>query len=325
MKKINDKPKLKVGIIGLGMVGTPLMRWFLNQGRQRGEDLFCYDTDPKKGYFDDIQKADIIFVCVPTPPNADGSCNTSIIESVVSKFKNSNKIIVVKSTVPPGTCAALSKKNKCRVLFNPEFLTEAQAWEDFINPDRQIVSHSHPEFKTDTSIVLSLLPMASFQAPGVVGTYNFYEVHSTEAELSKYGGNVFGAMKVAYSNILADFADLLGADYDNVRLLVGHDRRIGRAWMDVNQGRYRGFGGYCFPKDLDALIARGKELYDDMDPKNKAKKKVFGKALEVLRSVREYNKALLESQGLSIEQVSVHNDALDKKISEKESAENNLE
>src|SRR3990167_707539 len=132
--------KLKIGIIGLGMVGEPIRRWFEEiNGFKRGRELFCYDADPKKSYTDDVNKADIVFVSVPTPSNPDGSCNTSIVESAVAGLKN-GKIIVVKSTVPPGTVADLQKKYpKKRLIFNPEFLTESQAWEDFISPDRQII------------------------------------------------------------------------------------------------------------------------------------------------------------------------------------------
>ena len=74
--------KVKIGIIGVGMVGTPLMKWFIGKGWKRRENLFCYDADPKKKYSDDVARANIVFVCVPTPANPDGSCNTSIVEFI---------------------------------------------------------------------------------------------------------------------------------------------------------------------------------------------------------------------------------------------------
>ena len=116
--------KLKVGIIGLGMVGEPIRRWFEDlNGRKRGKDLFCYDSDPKKIFKDDVNKADVVFVSVPTPSNPDGSCNTSIVESVVAQIKD-GKIIIIKSTVEPGTVQRLQDKYpKKRFIFNPEFLT----------------------------------------------------------------------------------------------------------------------------------------------------------------------------------------------------------
>ncbi|MDO8669703.1 MAG: hypothetical protein Q7K65_05430, partial [Candidatus Buchananbacteria bacterium] len=99
--KINKK--IKVGIIGLGMVGEPIKRWFEEYHKyRRGKELFCYDTDPKKGYSDDVNKADVVFVAVPTPANPDGGCNTSIVQNAVATV-NDGKIVVIKSTVPPGT------------------------------------------------------------------------------------------------------------------------------------------------------------------------------------------------------------------------------
>src|SRR3990167_8682072 len=108
--------------------------------------------------------ADVIFVSVPTPTNPDGSCNTSIVESAVAGIKD-GKIIIVKSTVQPGTVEKLQKKYpKKRLIFNPEFLTESQAWEDFVSPDRQIVGHTSKSLN-DTVEVLNLLPKKHFIRP----------------------------------------------------------------------------------------------------------------------------------------------------------------
>jgi len=97
---------LTIGVIGVGMVGEPIRWWFEEKrGLKRNLELFCYDTDPARGYFDDYNLADVVFISVPTPPNPDGSCNTSIVESVVAGVKG-EKIIVIKSTVPPGTTEA---------------------------------------------------------------------------------------------------------------------------------------------------------------------------------------------------------------------------
>src|SRR3990167_5480327 len=117
---IKNNAKIRIGIIGLGMVGEPIRRWFGDlQGHKRGKDLFCYDVDAKKGYSDDVNKADIVFVSVPTPSNPDGSCNTSIVESAVGGIKD-GKIVVVKSTVTPGTVEKLQRRYpKKRLIFNP--------------------------------------------------------------------------------------------------------------------------------------------------------------------------------------------------------------
>lgn len=309
--------KIKIGIVGIGMVGTPLMRWFLEKGWKRGETLFCYDTDPKKNFFDDISQANIVFICVPTPPNADGSCNISVVESAVAQFAGSDKIIVIKSTVPPQTADVLAGKYKCAVLSNPESLTEAQAWEDFIRPDRQIVAFTTEESRKWTNFVLRLLPTASFQSPGVMGTYKFHEVNSTVAETAKYGGNAFGATKVAFSNVLADFCELLEIQYEDVKHLVSHDRRIGDSWMDVSHGNYRGFGGFCFPKDLDALIAKYSEKFAEAKIEDEKFAKKHKLAIGFLKAIRDYNKALLESQGLTLEEVCSHDKEVEKNIKRK--------
>jgi len=310
--------KIKIGIIGLGMVGEPIRRWFeeLN-GYKRGRDLFCYDIDPKKGYVDDVNRAEIIFVSVPTPSNPDGSCNTSIVESTISGI-NDKKIVVVKSTVPPGTVEKLQKKfPKKRFIFNPEFLTESQAWEDFISPDRQIVATTKKS-NTDAVEVLNLLPQKHFIRPWTAD-YAKRSINSTEAELGKYASNVFGFIKVAYGNILADVCHGINmkyelekvkskVNYDNIKELLGADLRIGKSWLNVGHGDYSGAGGYCFPKDMNAFISFADSLMDGLNKKKTDKEflKVLKEGIKVLKSVRDYNTSLLKWQGLTVEDVSKH-------------------
>ena len=307
--------KLKIGIVGLGMVGEPIRRWFEDlNGYRRGRELFCYDVDPKKGYTDDVNKADIIFVSVPTPSNTDGSCNTSIVESAVASVKD-KKIVVVKSTVPPGTVEKLQKKYpKKRLIFNPEFLTESQAWEDFLSPDRQIVGHTSKSI-SDSIEILNLLPKKHFIRPWT-SDYSKKSVNSTEAEFGKYASNVFGYIKVIYGNILADLcyatakAQGVKIDYENIREIIGADLRIGPAWLNVNHGNYCGAGGYCFPKDMNAFIAFAEGLEKDLVNKkvfDKKHLKILKSGITVLKSVRDYNKMLITAQGLSMAEVAKHN------------------
>ena len=109
--------KIKIGVVGLGMVGETVRKWFQEiKNYKRGVELFCYDTDAKKGYNDDYKRADIIFVAVPTPPNPDGSCNTSIVKSVAAEIPD-GKTVVIKSTVEPGTVESLQKNTPKRILF----------------------------------------------------------------------------------------------------------------------------------------------------------------------------------------------------------------
>lgn len=283
----------KVGIIGVGIVGTPLKRWFEENGYERNSDLFLYDIDPKKGYFDDINKADIIFISVPTPRKSDGSCNLSAVISAVGRICGwTTKIVVIKSTVPPGTTEYFQKFLRWKMLFNPEFLTEKRAWEDFLKPDRQIVGFT--EHSIDAAhLVLSILPKAPFMSPWGLDTYKPIRITATEAEIIKYGGNIHFVRKVNFANMLNLLCEKLGVNYENVRRGMAADFRIGDSHLDVNYGGYRGFGGYCFPKDLDALISFLKNL-DETEGAN------------LLEADRDFNAKLLASQGLTIDDVSKH-------------------
>ncbi len=290
---MNNTQRVKIGVIGVGMVGTPLKRYFEEyRGYVRGTDLFLYDIDPKKGYFDDINKADVVFISVPTPRTPEGSANTSAIDGAFRMIKG-NKIVVLKSTIPPGTTERFQKEYPHhKILFNPEFLTERRAWEDFIKPDRQIVGFTSASIDAAQQ-VLSLLPKAPFMSPWGMNTYRSIRITATEAEMIKYGGNVHFSRKINFANILALLSEKLGADYENVRIGMAADFRIGDSHLDVAHGGYKGFGGYCFPKDLDALIAH----LDSVG---------LASAASLLRKDREFNESLLISQGLTLEDVSVH-------------------
>ena len=295
---VNEKPR--VGIIGIGMVGTPLKRYFEDiKGHIRGTDLFLFDTDPQKGYDDDVNQADIIFVCVPTPPKPDRTAELLAVESAFDRLKGA-KIVVIKSTVPPGTTESFQKKYPDhRVLFNPEFLTERNAWENFIHPDRQIVGFTAKSHDRAPE-VLRLLPAAAFMSPAFPisnsQTQTFrVEITATEAELIKYAGNIYLTRKVNFANAIARATKHLGADYERVQAGMAADTRIGASHLDVGHGGYRGFGGYCFPKDLAAFIAH-------MDQ--------YGESLtaELLKGDWTFNEKLLATQGLTVEDVSVHDD-----------------
>lgn len=315
------KNKIKIGIVGVGMVGEPIRKWFEEvHGYKRNAELFCYDADQKKGYTDNVNKADIIFVSVPTPSNPDGSCDVSIVESVVKTIKD-GKTIIIKSTITPGTVETLQEKfPRKKIIFNPEFLTESQVWTDFLKPDRQILGPTKKSF-TETKEVLSLLPLAHFSRPWA-SDYSKKSVSATEAELSKYASNVFGYVKVIFGNILADITHALNqkfatagidaepVEYENIREMISADPRIGPAWLNVEQGNYCGAGGYCFPKDMNALIAfiEG-NLIKPLEKKAKSKDLVVSlkKANAVLKAVRDYNRSLLKWQGLTEQEVSKHN------------------
>ncbi len=288
-----------LGIIGVGWVGAQLRRYFEElRGYKSGKDLMLYDVLPER-CAGDIERAEILFVCLPTPRNPnDGSCDISIIEKALAKIKKP-KTIVIRSTVPPGTTEKFQKHYpKHKFLFNPEFLTESQAWNDMLRPDRQIVGFTEQSI-TEANNVLALLPRAPFMSPWGTGAYGRMRITATEAECIKYAGNVYLVRKVNWANALASMAEKLGVNYEHIRFGMGADYRIGDSHLDVTHGGYRGWGGYCFPKDLDALMASAKSIGAN-------------ETYTLLESDRKFNEILLASQGLTIEEVSEHIDVLEK-------------
>jgi len=279
---------LKIGIIGVGMVGGPLARFFQEVGgRVRGRDLFLFDTDPVKGYDDDPNRADVVFVAVPTPRGAGGAVQLDALESAFVLMRGP-KIIVIKSTVPPGTTERFQKQYPHhKVLFNPEFLTEAHGWEYTLHPDRQFVGATAASRDAAPS-VLALLPPAPLMAPSPALT-----LCATEAEIIKYAANVFLTRKVTFANAIFDLASHHGADYERIRAGIAADQRIGPSHLDVRHHGYRGYGGYCFIKDTDALIAH-------------LRREGLGRDAALFEADRAFNEAVLAAQGLTPEDVSVH-------------------
>lgn len=299
--------RIPIGIVGVGMVGTPLARYLSEiRGYECGRDLFLYDIDPAKGCADDINRGEVVFICVPTPRAPDGSCNLSAVASAFGTL-NGEKAVVVKSTVPPGTTELFQERYpRLKVLFNPENLTERFAWEDFIRPDTQIVGFT-AQSKDVAHIVLALLPKAPFMSPWGIGTHTRIGITATEAEIIKYARNVHFYRKVNFANTLARLAERHGVDYENVRRGMAADHRIGDSHLDVSYGGYRGVGGYCLPKDMDAFIQH-------LDAAG------LRTCADLLKRDREFNASVLAEQGLSIEDVSAHDHHLQEKFRRRENA-----
>jgi len=310
--------KIKIGIIGIGMVGTPLMDWFLEKGWSRGKNLFCFDKDITKDCSDNMLKAQVVFVCVPTPPNLDGSCNTSIVEDAVRQLPDGKRAIVVKSTVSSGTVASLAKryKKKGYFLFNPEFLTEKQATEDFRNPTLQIVAPANKKARPWAGVVLDLLPKAYFQSPlQSENTYSFYGLNSSEAEETKYAINLFGAMKVTFFVILYLRCKIQGLNFKNVWRMVTKDPRIGDSWSWAPHGKILGYNGFCFPKDTNAFIFHSKQLAQKIS--KGPERTVFSLGVKFFETMKNFNERLHISQGTTVKEMSVHDSERERKIDEK--------
>jgi UDPglucose 6-dehydrogenase len=239
-----------IGIMGAGVVGGALRSHL----QARGFDARVYD--PPKGHLslDAVNAARIVFICVPTPYAQPHGFDDSYLHAAVSGLTG-NKTVVIKSTVLPGTTDLLQERHpQHRFLFNPEFLREASAEDDFIHPDRQIVGCTD-EGAHDAWRVIAMLPRAPFER--ICG--------AREAEMAKYMANAFLAVKVIFANEVFDLCRRLRIPYDAVREIVAADPRIGPSHLRVFDAGYRGYGGKCLPKDSKALLDLARASGVEMD------------------------------------------------------------
>lgn len=207
-----------------------------------------------------VKAADIIFIAVGTPSKEDGSANLDYVYSAVAELADSvnpNAVLVIKSTVPVGTTKFVKKFLQDRgveidVAFNPEFLKEGAAIDDFMHPDRVILGIESKKAKKVLSQVYR--PLYVFNVPIVF-------TNLETAELSKYSSNAFLAMKVTFINEIANLCEACGADVNDVALAMGLDKRIGDKFLLAGPG----YGGSCFPKDTSALADFAKDFGVDMN------------------------------------------------------------
>lgn len=213
------------------------------------ENRISFTTDLKKA----VDFAEIIFLALPTPPGEDGSADLSYVLEVADKLgriMTEYKVIVDKSTVPVGTAekveAAIQKNAAVdfAVVSNPEFLREGFAIDDFLNPDRVVVG---------TSDQRAVKIMTDLYKPFIKDGHPLIIMDEKSAELTKYAANAFLATKITFMNEIANFCELVGADVDKVRQGIGSDTRIGHKFLYPGIG----FGGSCFPKDVNALLKSG--------------------------------------------------------------------
>ena len=247
----------KIGIIGRGFVGSAVEFGFSAQTGCDAE-VRVYDKDVSKSTHsleDTINKSDVVFVSVPTPSNTDGSIHLGILESAledISNVHNNGAIILIRSTVTPGTTTQLQKRfNKIPLVFNPEFLTERSAKFDFINQARFILGGESEHTKK----------VADLYRWRFGDSVPCIETNFETAEMIKYMNNCFFATKVSFMNEMKLVADKCGVDWDIAVDGWVRDGRIGHTHLAVpGPDGKMGFGGSCFPKDIQAMIAFGKSL-----------------------------------------------------------------
>ena len=243
---INKVQKLQSGIV---TIYEPGLENIFQRNIKEGRLTFTTQIEEA------IKDATLIFLALPTPPNEDGSADLSYVLGVadqLGKIITDYKVIINKSTVPVGTAdrvkAAVAKNATCDfdVISNPEFLREGVAVDDFLKPDRVVVGTSSARAKK---------LMEELYKPYVRQGNPIIFMDELSAELTKYAANSYLATRISFMNELALLAEKLGANIDNVRIGMGSDNRIGRRFLFPGIG----YGGSCFPKDVQALAKTAKE------------------------------------------------------------------
>ena len=233
---------LNIGIVGQGFVGNAVFQKFKNFF-----EIKTYDLDPNKSNssLDEVCVCDYIFLCLPTPMNNDGSSNTSIVENIIKKIDQKNETtIIIKSTIPPGTTDYWNKIYKSKIIFNPEFLTEKNAINDYNNQDRIIIGGDSDSIKKLKLIFSQIFPKAII-----------IESSAKEAEMVKYITNNFLSVKISFANEIYNLCKLMGINYDKVIEFAISDKRLGNShWRVPGHDGDFGFGGHCFPKDINAML-----------------------------------------------------------------------
>jgi len=246
--------------------------------RNQAEGRLSFTTDVGEA----VQKSDIVFIAVGTPPDEDGSADLSHVLDVavtIGRHMNRSKVVVTKSTVPVGTAekvrAAIAGETAVpfHLASNPEFLKEGAAVQDFMKPDRIVLGVQSPEAEA---------ALRELYEPFVRSGNPILFMDIPSAEVTKYAANAMLAARIALMNQLAALCELVGADVDDVRAGIGSDARLGKAFLFPGPG----YGGSCFPKDVKALCATGREvgarqdILECVDDANQRQKRVALEKLE---------------------------------------------
>jgi UDPglucose 6-dehydrogenase len=246
--------------------------------RNTKQDRLKFTTDLKEA----VEHAEIIFLALPTPPGADGSADLSFVLGVaeeLSQLINKYTLVVNKSTVPVGTGESVEKKLRKHlsdelfdVVSNPEFLREGVAVDDFLKPDRVVVG---------TNSKRAQEKMRHLYEPFVRQGNPIYFMDIRSAEMTKYAANSYLATRISFMNEIANLCEKVGANVDNVRMGMGSDTRIGKRFLFPGVG----YGGSCFPKDVQALHKTAKEstydfkILDSVMQVNQRQKQILGERI----------------------------------------------
>ena len=255
-----------IAVIGMGFVGGTIRE---SLAPLNGNEVNLIALDPAKGWhatYDEIKDFDAVFVCVPSPQSADGTADTSILESVLHELHKVNYkgVIISKVTAPPSVYKRLQQVYP-NLVHAPEFLTAANAYHDYVNGKFAIIGGAVPAYRNEAEkiIRLSQKSLTSVEHCSIA-----------EASLAKYSINSFLATKVVFMNELAKVAEASDCDWNVIKELIGQDTRIGTSHMQVPgpDGSF-GFGGMCFPKDTSALLKYAESINQNLNVLDVAVKK----------------------------------------------------
>lgn len=231
--------RIKIGIIGVGVVGGALARYLEADGYTINK------YDPAQGFTDSVMDCSVVFICVPAETKGFEVDLTAVRESIARCHRSS--LVVVRTTVPPGTCDKLTEEAGCTVAFMPEFLTERIADTDMARMDLTLGLPDRCRELTALAYVSLVRAVFASKRVGVSS--------AAEAEMAKYAHNVFGALKVTFFNGIYDLCQVEGLRYDRVLRTVLQSGYVDRTHTQVpGPDGQRGYGGKCFPKDVAAFI-----------------------------------------------------------------------
>jgi nucleotide sugar dehydrogenase len=251
---------MKIGIIGSGFVGGAVVY------AHRNQELVI--RDPKLGEksasLEEIKTCDAVYVCVPSPMLEDGHCDDSYIRTVLKELAEYSKVIICKSTIPPGVYASL-QEHYPNIVHAPEFLTAANANLDYVNATWMLVGGT--EQYVDEAIEVIKL--------GDIAATHYHKTNITTASLFKYIANSFLATKVTFMNEMYRLASQVNVDWSEIKTIAKNDTRLGNSHWDVpGPDGWFGYGGACFPKDVSAIVEHSIDI---------------GTSLELLNCVKNLN------------------------------------
>ena len=251
---------MKIGILGQGYVGSAIKIGFEKKYKNLNTfDKYKRFSSTVSSLEELTKSSNIIFICLPTPMKENGECDIGIVEKEIIKidqYSTEPKIIVIKSTVPPGTTKKIDTKSKnINIVFNPEFLTEQNFIEDFKKQNRIVLGGNEKSVQVIEKVYKRIFPATTI-----------IKTDATTAEMIKYLTNTFLATKVSFANEIKMICDKIDVDYDEVVEYSLYDKRLGNShWAVPGPDGKLGFGGSCFPKDINALIYFAKEKGLDLD------------------------------------------------------------